>query len=76
MNPSTQHYSLVIEWSDDDQCYLVKSPEWADQYSGPIAEGKTIAEAARRGQNALENMIELAKERSLPLPVPHISQTA
>jgi antitoxin HicB len=76
MNPSNGHYSLIIEWSDEDQCYLVKSPEWADRFSGPIAEGQTVEEAAKRGQNALENMIEFAQERNLPLPAPHMAQTA
>ncbi len=24
------HYSMLIEWSDEDQAYLVTLPEWAD----------------------------------------------
>jgi len=25
-------YSIVIEWSEQDQAYIVILPEWADQY--------------------------------------------
>jgi predicted RNase H-like HicB family nuclease len=30
MNSSVPHYSMVIEWSDDDQGYVVSLPEWGD----------------------------------------------
>jgi predicted RNase H-like HicB family nuclease len=64
------HYSLVIEWSDEDQTYVVLLPEWADRYAMPVASGKTYEEAAARGRNALENYIHFAQEDSIPLPPP------
>jgi predicted RNase H-like HicB family nuclease len=64
------HYTIQIKWSDEDNCYVVLAPEWDERYKMPIASGKTYKEAARRGQNALENMIEFAKERGEPLPEP------
>lgn len=60
-------YSLLIQWSDEDTCYVVLAPEW-DNFVGPIADGKTYEEAAARGRNALENMIEFIQERGEPLP--------
>ena len=60
---------LEIKWSDDDDCYVVLAPEW-DNYFGPIADGATYEEAAARGRNALENMIDFAHERGDPLPQP------
>lgn len=72
MSAPTPRYSLVVEWSEEDQCYLVTSPEWADQYHGPIAEGKTYEEAIKRGRNALEHMIQLAHEEGQPLPAPRV----
>lgn len=62
------HYSIVIEWSDEDQAYVVILPEWADQYAMPVASGKTYEEAAARGRNALENYIQFAREDGKPLP--------
>ena len=63
------HYTLEIKWSDEDHCYVVFAPEW-EHFVGPIAEGATYEEAAARGRNALENMIDFAQERGDPLPQP------
>jgi predicted RNase H-like HicB family nuclease len=70
------HYSIVIEWSDEDQAYVVILPEWADQYAMPVASGTTYEEAAARGRNALENYIQFAREDGKPLPQPRTFQTA
>lgn len=70
------HYSIVIEWSEEDQSYVVILPEWADQYVMPIADGETYEEAAARGRNALENYIQFAKEDGKPLPVPRVYAAA
>ncbi len=65
-------YSIVIEWSEDDQAYVVILPEWADQYVMPVADGDTYEEALERAKNALENYIQFAKEDGKPLPQPHV----
>jgi predicted RNase H-like HicB family nuclease len=70
------HYSIVIEWSEDDQAYVVILPEWADQYAMPVASGKTYEEAAARGRNALENYITFAQEDGKPLPPPRVYEAA
>jgi predicted RNase H-like HicB family nuclease len=59
-----------IKCSIEDGCYVVLAPEWEERYMIPIASGKTYAEAARRGRNTLENMIEFARERGETLPEP------
>ena len=66
------HYSIVIEWSDEDQAYVVSLPEWADYYAMPAADGVTYEEAALRGRNALENYIRFALEDGRPLPHPRV----
>jgi antitoxin HicB len=63
-------YSIVIEWSPEDQAYVVVLPEWADRYAMPVASGSTYEEAATRGHNALENYIRFALEDGRPLPQP------
>lgn len=63
------HYTLEIKWSEEDACYVVLAPEWSN-YFGPVAEGATYEEAAKRGQTALENMIDFAHERGDALPQP------
>jgi predicted RNase H-like HicB family nuclease len=65
------HYSMHIEWSQEDQAYVVILPEWADLYAMPVADGATIEEAVARGRNALENMVAFAHQDGTPLPEAH-----
>lgn len=65
------HYSLVIEWSDEDQLYIVSFPEW--EATGVYVlhtHGKTYVEAAQSGQEVLSDMLALAQEQSMPIPAP------
>jgi predicted RNase H-like HicB family nuclease len=64
------HYSMHIEWSPEDQAYVVILPEWAELYAMPVADGATIEEAAVRGRNALEDYIAFAQQDGTPLPTP------
>jgi len=59
------HYSITIQWSDEDECYIASLPEF-----GPYAltHGKTYEEALQNGQEVLE----LLMESTSPLPLPHI----
>ncbi len=76
MSGEIPHYSIVIEWSADDQAYVVILPKWADRYAMPVASGKTYEEAAARGRNALENYIQFAQEDGEPLPQPKVFELA
>ena len=60
-------YSMLIEWSDDDQTFVVSLPEF-----GPYAKthGDTYEEAVRMGQEALESLILAYEEEERPLPEP------
>jgi predicted RNase H-like HicB family nuclease len=58
---------MVIQWSDEDNLYVVTLPEF-----GPYAHthGATYEEAARQGQDALESLIEAYQADGTPLPEP------
>jgi antitoxin HicB len=72
-----EHYTIVIQWSDEDHKYVVVLPEWADRYAMPVASGTTYEEAVARGKNALENYIQFAQEDGIPLPpARHFATTA
>ena len=58
MNSKTLHYSICIEWSDEDQAFLVTLPEWADHVIMPATHGDTYDEALRNGQAVLELLTE------------------
>jgi predicted RNase H-like HicB family nuclease len=68
-----QHYSVVIEWSDDDQVYIVSLPEWGP---GARTHGATYDEAVRNAQDVLELLIAGAQQKGKPLPAPHLSRPA
>ena len=63
---------MVIEWSDEDQAFLVTLPEWAGRVNTPTTHGDTYEEAVRNGNDVLELLIETALERGEPLPPPKV----
>jgi len=50
MNEHCLHYSMLIEWSEEDQAYLVTLPEWADRVIMLATQGGTYDEAVQHGQ--------------------------
>lgn len=68
----TPHYSMLIQWSDEDQTYLVTLPEWSERVLGPVSHGDTYEEAVQRGREALEALIASAHKHNEPLPHPRI----
>jgi antitoxin HicB len=62
-------YSIVIEWSDDDQAYIVSLPEWGDLVH---THGDTYEEALRRGKEVIALLVEARQERGEPLPAPRV----
>ena len=61
------HYSMVLQWSDEDQAFLVTLPEF-DRSSQ--THGSTYEEAARNGSEVLELLIETYHAEGRPLPAP------
>jgi antitoxin HicB len=57
-------YTVIIQWSEEDQVYVVSLPEWG---TGAKTHGVTYEEAARNAQEALE----LLMQDSEP-PQPHL----
>lgn len=72
MNILSFQYSMLIEWSDEDQAYLVMLPEWAERVLMPVTHGSTYTEAARRGQEVLKLLVKSAQEEGKSLPLPHL----
>ncbi len=64
------HYSMLIEWSEEDQAYLVTLPEWASRVLMPVTHGNTYDEAVQNGQEVLEMLIDGAIQDSEALPPP------
>jgi predicted RNase H-like HicB family nuclease len=61
------HYTIMIQWSDEDQCYVVSLPEWGEFCH---THGDTYEEALTNAQEVLELLIETSLEDGEPLPKP------
>ena len=75
MNEKHLHYSMLIEWSEADQAYLVTLPEWAGQVVMPATHGSTYEEAVHHGQKVLEMLVDSALRdgEQLPRPKTHVA---
>jgi predicted RNase H-like HicB family nuclease len=63
-------YLLVIQWSNEDQVYIVSFPEWeADGLIGHT-HGDSYEEAVRKGKEVLHILMESARAEGEPLPSP------
>ena len=60
-------YSILIQWSEEDRCYVVSIPEFTNYYQ-PVTHGETYEEALKNAQEVLEMMIK----DDVPLPVPNL----
>ena len=57
-------YPVVIEWSDEDRCYVARAP--ALKYCS--AHGDTYAEAAQEIQHAIAGVVAAMQDKGVPLP--------
>jgi antitoxin HicB len=60
-------YTIVIQWSEEDGCYVVSLPEWGELCH---THGDTYEEALKNAQEVLELLIESSLEEGKPLPKP------
>lgn len=51
-------YSMIIQWSDEDQLFLVTIPEFSDRVVMPCTHGKTREEAIYNGEDVIEMYLE------------------
>ncbi len=66
------HYSMNIQWDEDDQIYVVTVPE----LPGCRTHGSTYEEAVRQGQDAIASWIMVAQELGRPIPAPKVMKIA
>lgn len=61
-------YTILIQWSDEDNCYLVGLPEFPSQQFH--THGETYEEALKNAREVLELLVEEYRELGQPLPEP------
>ncbi|MFM2064509.1 MAG: hypothetical protein RLZZ507_4180 [Cyanobacteriota bacterium] len=60
-------YTIIIHWSNEDQCYLVHLPEFPTQKYH--THGNTYEEAVKNAQEVIEMLITEDQEDGKPLPL-------
>ena len=60
-------YTVIVQWSDEDQCFIVSLPEWGEFCH---THGETYEEAIANAQEVLEMLIEGSIDRGEELPTP------
>ncbi len=63
-------YSLIIQWSEEDQLYLVTIPEFSDIAMQPCTYGKTYEEAIANAQEAISGYLDYCQDEGILPPVP------
>ncbi len=61
-------YSMVIEWSEEDQAFIVTVPE----LPGCMTHGATYEEAVRQGEDAIATWLATARAYGDPIPTPRV----
>jgi antitoxin HicB len=61
------NYSMLIQWSDEDQLFICSLREWGE---GCKTHGKTYELAAKAGRQVLESLVEGTLEEGKRLPRP------
>jgi len=60
----TRHYSMLIQWSEEDEAYVVSFPEFPSSHT----HGTTYEEAARNGREVLDLLVQTYSNEGRPLP--------
>jgi predicted RNase H-like HicB family nuclease len=60
-------YSIVIEWSYEDQVFVVSLPEWGDLIH---TDGDTYEAALQNGKDLLAELVAARQHAAEPLPEP------
>ncbi|MFI5272536.1 MAG: type II toxin-antitoxin system HicB family antitoxin [Ktedonobacterales bacterium] len=69
MMTNGSHYSMVIEWSNEDHTYIVSFPEWGDITH---THGDSYEEAVRHGCEVLDDLIAIWQQQGRSLPEPRV----
>ncbi len=61
-------YSMIIEWSQEDQLFVVTIPELSELVIMPCTNGKTREEAIINGEEVIEIYLEAWQAEGITIP--------
>ncbi len=68
MHKKYEHYSMQIQWSEDNHAYIVTVPE----LPGCMTHGETYEEPVKNGQEVIDLWIEANIQSGHPIPAPRL----
>jgi len=66
-------YSILIQWSEEDNAYIASLPEWG-QYAR--THGNTYEEALQKAKEVLQDLMDSYHQDNQPLPPPQVLKLA
>ncbi len=67
-------YSMIVQWSSEDNLFLVTIPEFAERVVMPCTHGITREEAIHNGEEVIEMYLEAWQQEGELIPEPNILQ--
>ncbi|KAB8318547.1 type II toxin-antitoxin system HicB family antitoxin [Tolypothrix campylonemoides VB511288] len=67
-------YQMIIQWSEEDNCFLVGFPDFPGQHWR--THGETYEEAVANGIEALESLVMAYQATGEALPEPTVNKAA
>jgi antitoxin HicB len=61
-------YRVIIQWSDEDNCFLVSLPDFKDEQQW-VTHGETYQEALQNAVEVMDMLLEIYQEKGKDLPV-------
>lgn len=65
-------YRILIQWSDEDNCYLVSLPDLSQKQVW-VTHGDTYEEALKHGLEVMEELILIAQEEGTLPQIPELA---
>lgn len=66
------HYSMIIQWSEEDQAFIVTIPE----LPGARSHADTYVGAVREGERLITEWLEIAHDQGWEIPAPRVYASA
>jgi predicted RNase H-like HicB family nuclease len=67
---------MIVQWSEEDQLFLVTIPEFADRVMMPCTHGTTREAAICHGEEVIEMYLEAWQSEGKSIPEPQTLQVA
>jgi antitoxin HicB len=61
-------YRIIIQWSDEDSCFLVSLPDFKDEQQW-VTHGETYQEALQNAVEVMDMLVEIYQEEGKSLPI-------